>query len=708
MFRRLAIAAVLLATAALADAPPGQPAAADDDLPTAGLSATVRADRPVTTQPQSVGVLTRDDVRRNEGVFLDDTLNLIPGVRLESRTVSGGQRITIRGYGNGTNFNGTGYKAYLNGIPLTDAEGTTFLDDLDVSMLGRVEVIKGPASSLYGTGIGGVVRFSTLAPEPRKAQLTQEVIGGTPGLFRSNTRVESATDDSSFLANYGHQHSDGYRTHSLSNKDFALATAEYRPSSRQGISFLASYNHSFEQLAGQLTEAQYNARLNYAEPPYLANNGHVAIDSVRFGVAHKIQFLPSLANTTSAFASGYQLNQPFAVGLSDTLAINVGARTEFSGRIDGGAVSLLATAGSEIERTTAFKKSYGLTNGVAGAIRGDLQVISLQSNTFAQATAFLPAGFSVTGGASLNLVRYRIEDRLTNSANPGHLDQSGRKVFDPVVTPRLAVQKTFAGDHSAYAQVSQGYSAPGSGSVVIPQIGAVNKDLRAERGTLFEVGAKGSLTDERVAYEVAVFDLRVQDKLTPQAVTNSSGTVLYTVTTNAGSQNDVGLEAAARVGILKGGSGPVPLLQAFGAYTYSRFRYDGFKSDNNGNARTVSYDGNKVVGVPDHVFDVGVDAVSRWGVYGNTTLQVVRPTPLTYDNTQRASGYSLLNAKLGYRAALPEGFKLDLSFGVKNIADSTYFTMVFLNANYSGPAPAVYLPGPGRTVFGGVSLSKAL
>src|SRR4051794_12498394 len=154
--------------------------------------------RPVLTQPQSIGILTREDIRRNEGVFLDDTLNLIPGVRYESRTVSGGQRITIRGYGNSTNFNGTGYKAYLNGIPLTDAEGTTILDDVDFSMLGRVEVIKGPASSLYGTGIGGVVRFSSRVPEPSLTQVTQELIGGETSLFRSNTTFENGTDNSSF------------------------------------------------------------------------------------------------------------------------------------------------------------------------------------------------------------------------------------------------------------------------------------------------------------------------------------------------------------------------------------------------------------------------------------------------------------------------------------------------------------------------------
>jgi iron complex outermembrane receptor protein len=707
LFRALFVSIVLSASAAVAEDNPGQPAPADDGVVIPGLSATVHGEHSVLTQPQSIGVLTRADVRRNEGVFLDDTLNLIPGVRLESRTVSGGQRITIRGYGNATNFNGTGYKAYLNGIPITDAEGTTILDDLDVSMLGRVEVIKGPASSLYGSGIGGVVRFSTLVPEPHLTQFTQEVTGGSRGLFRSNTRVESGSDNATFVANYGHQHSDGYRQHDKSDKDYALLASDYRPSSRQEISFLASYNHSFDQLAGQLTEDQYRARADYAEPLYVANNGHVAIDSLRFGVAHKYQFVPWFGNTTSAFASGYQLNQPFAVGLTDNLTLNVGARTEFNGRIEGSWATLLATVGSEIERSTAFKKSYGLTNGVVGALRGDLQVISVQSNTFAQASVILPAELTLTAGASLNVVRYSISDRLANSANPTHLDQSGIKSFDPVITPRVALQKSFGPGLSVYGQVSQGYSAPGSGSVVIPQIGAVNKDLRPERGTLFEAGSKASFLDGRLGYEVAVFDLRVDDKLTSQAVTSSSGTVLYTVTTNAGSQNNLGLEAAAKLAIVKDESAPISLVQAFAAYTLSRFRYSNFKSDNNNNSKTVSYDGNKVVGVPDHVFDAGVDVVSKSGLYGNTTLQIVGSMPLTYDNTQRAKGYTLLNAKLGYRRDLPARFLLDLSLGLKNITNSTYYTMAFLNANYSGPPPNVYLPGPGAAVYGGLNLSKA-
>src|SRR4051812_3549981 len=281
LLSRLPAAFLLAAAAASAQGNPESPADSDASVsnPEFSEDVTVTGKRSVLRRPQSIGVLTREDLRRTDGVFLDDTLNLIPGVRYETRTVAGGQRITIRGYGNGTNFNGTGYKAYLNGIPITDAEGTTILDDVDVSMLGRVEVIKGPASSLYGSGIGGVVRFSTLMPDTSGGmEVTQELTGGQDGLFRSNTRFENGSDNAGLLANYGHQNSDGYRVHSSSNKDFVLLTGEYRASGKQSISYLASYNHSFDQLAGQLTEAQYEARENVAEPAYLANDGHVRLD----------------------------------------------------------------------------------------------------------------------------------------------------------------------------------------------------------------------------------------------------------------------------------------------------------------------------------------------------------------------------------------------------------------------------------------------
>jgi len=184
--------------------------------------------------------------------------------------------------------------------------------------------------------------------------------------------------------------------------------------------------------------------------------------------------------------------------------------------------------------------------------------------------------------------------------------------------------------------------------------------------------------------------------------------VLYTITTNAGAQTNLGVEAALKYALVKDANAPLSLLQGFAGYAFSRFRYDGFKSDNNGDARTIDYDGNEVVGVPAHIYDVGIDAETRWGVYGNATLQVVGAMPLTFDNAHRAKGYSLLDAKVGYRGELPAGFSLEGFVGLKNITDETWYTLVFLNASYAGPPPNVYLPGFGRTLYGGIHVSKAL
>ncbi len=658
-------------------------------------------------EPEAIGTVTRQELERSEGLFLEEAINLIPGVRLENRTLAGGQRITIRGYGNNTNFNGTGYKAYLNGIPLTDAEGITILDDIDVSTLGRIEVIRGPASSLYGAGVGGVVLMNTIPPERQGTRFTEEMIGGSDALLRTNTRLEHGTDTSSLLVNYGHQNLAGYRVHTQSRKDFVLLSADFDASERQSLSVYGAFNHSFEQLAGQLTQDRFLANENYAEPEYRANDAHVEIDSIRLGVSHHYEFHPAVSNVTTVYGTGYQLDQPFANGRTDNMALNFGGRTVFNLRAGGPSLSVAGKIGGDVQQTNSFKKSYNMPNGQLGALRGDLQVASLQASTFMQWDLFLPYELTLTAGASLDFVHYDIKDRLVAL---GHVDQSGVKDFTPIVVPRVALLKSFGQTASVYGQVSQGYSPPPSSSVVIPQTGMVNRDLQSERATLYELGTKGNLAQGRLWYELALFDMAVRDKLTSQAVTGDTGTVLYTVTVNAGRQQNRGLELGGRYAVISDKDSFVSLVQPFIGYTFSHFRYTDFKStDASGN--TFDYGGKKVVGVPEHAVNAGVDVGLRWGLYAYATYQYFDSIALTYDNTQQAKSYSLLSAKLGYRTALSSHFRLDVFAGGNNLLSNLYYTMVFLNAapGPGGSQPAVYLPGPySPTFYGGVNLSYSL
>lgn len=119
---------------------------------------------------QSTEIISEYEINRNNPAFIEQSLNTMAGVQVEKRTQLGGQRIVVRGYGNDQKFNNWGIKMYLNDIPLTGADGVTVLDDTNFGLIDCIEVIKGPAATLYGGGSGGAVRFY-IEPEKKRELL---------------------------------------------------------------------------------------------------------------------------------------------------------------------------------------------------------------------------------------------------------------------------------------------------------------------------------------------------------------------------------------------------------------------------------------------------------------------------------------------------------------------------------------------------------
>ncbi|MCC6316509.1 MAG: TonB-dependent receptor [Gemmatimonadaceae bacterium] len=671
------------------------------------VSITATRDAPSVRQPISVTSLSRPELTRGMGLFLDDVLNTVPGVRMERRTMSGGQRITIRGYGNRTNFDGTGYKAYLNGIPVTDAEGVTMLDDVDFATLGKVDVIRGPASSLYGAGIAGVVNLYTLRPERPGTTIEQETMAGADGLLRSDTRLGNVTSTSTYLMNYGHQTYDSYRIQSRSKKDHLTFLGDFRPSERRDVSVFLTYAHSYDQRAGQMDSAAFFNRQNVGEAPYLNNDGHVDMESVRAGVTHAYRVSDRLEPVVTAYFSGVNREDVFAVGLNPRSNQTFGARAVLNTRFVNGLHPVVGVTGVEYQKTDQFAKGYPYSNKVLGGITTDLETHSQQYSLFSQWQVSLPAAFTVTGGASLNFVEYALNDRLTNSANPTHRDVSGRQTYDPVMMPRLALHRMFGERQSVYVSWSKGFTPSTASDAVIAFTGEPNTGLKPERATQLELGTKGSLLGDRLSYQLALFRLGITDKLTSQSVFNDQGTQLYAYTVNAGDQRNTGLELAASYAVLSRTTGVLRQFRPWFSWASSDFEYTHFQSNNNNNAGTVSYDGKQVVGVPKTVWTLGADAMLAGGGYLTTTAEHRGDMPLTYDNVHWTPGYTVVNARAGLRRDVTPRVGIDAYLGVQNLTGELYYTMVFLNGNYSRPAPpAIYLPGPySAKTFMGLRLS---
>jgi len=239
--------------------------------------------------PGSIANLVTKDLERNNQIELQQSFNLLPGVRMEFRNINTGARIILRGYGNQNNNNGVGYKAYYNDVPLTEADGTTNLDDIDFATLGRIEVFRGPVSSVYGTGIGGVVNFLS-EKAPQGISVRQSFLTGSDNLFRTTSSVGVGNDKSNLLFNYGQQHTDGYRMHSGSKKDFWNLNAAFYNSVKSTISFFAYYTKSNDALSGQVDSLGLINHPDSADISYIKNDSHSELESVRMGVSQDYTF----------------------------------------------------------------------------------------------------------------------------------------------------------------------------------------------------------------------------------------------------------------------------------------------------------------------------------------------------------------------------------------------------------------------------------
>ncbi|HWB63911.1 MAG TPA: TonB-dependent receptor plug domain-containing protein, partial [Chitinophagales bacterium] len=322
---------------------------------------------------QSIGVLSRADLNRGTGLSLVDAIDLVPGVNMMARSPFGGQHIVIRGYyggGSGANSlpafntNGLGYQVTLNNIPLTDATGTTLMDDIDFSTLGKVEVIKGPQSTLYGSGIGGVVNLYTARPTPNTTEISQTAMGGSYGLWRTTTGLTTAGSNYDVALNYGHQNYNGFRPHDASRKDYVTFTGNYY-GKVQTLSAYFSYSHSYEELAGEQDAGElYRHSDSIIVPTYVTNNSHTLVESFRGGVTDDFKFSKHFSNQTTVFGSGRSSNMPFAKGVTDYSLINFGARTGFVYDQQFKNVGIHGIIGGSVIRTaqTVSGNSFGNAN----------------------------------------------------------------------------------------------------------------------------------------------------------------------------------------------------------------------------------------------------------------------------------------------------------------------------------------------------------
>ncbi len=680
------------------------------------LSGALDNNKKVLEKPVSVIKLEEKELKRGTGLYLDDAINAnVPGVTMNRRAVSSGQQFNIRGYGNGVgfrgannNFDGQGYKVYYNNIPLTDAEGITLLDDIDLGSVGSVDVIKGPAGSLYGFAIAGVVNLTTMRPANGETSLSEKVTVGSYGLARFTTQLQVGMEKSSLLLNYGHQISDGYLDHNASQKDFFNAVMDFHPSEKQTVSTYFGFSNSYDERGGELTIEQYETEDYSGNPRYIKNNAHSEVISFRAGLSHKYDFNNWLSNTTTIYGSGLNTNASSAGGWTDKNPLNYGTRVTFDLNFDlNEDFSLSGIAGLEFQEQRSQNISYAMVENpndpegynIIGNVRSNQYSKSKNKSLFTEWILKMPYDLSFTAGVGKSSQNLDLEDRAYNPTNGKPQKVSAN--YEDLFSPHVALNKIFNENVSVYASYSKGYKAPVSGNVIIGFTGELNTGLEAEQGNQFEIGTKGNLLNNTLHYELALFQAKFKNKFTSVAVPAGDGTTLFSYIANGGELNNKGVEALVKYSAYQSATGFFSNVSPYLNLAYSDFKYEDFifQTISDGNVVNNDYSGNDVAGVAPLVLNAGIDFNTNIGVYGTVNYAYRDKVPFTSDGVNVADSYGLLNAKLGYRSSFGH-FDIDAYAGADNITGEKYYIMLFLNQ-----LDDAYIPAPLDTVlYGGLNL----
>jgi iron complex outermembrane receptor protein len=643
-----------------------------------------------STRPDSV-------VRGETHTFVEQTLSLLPGVTVANRNnPSQDTRISIRGFGARSQFGARSIRIMRDGMPLTLPDGQTPIDYLDLESVARVEAIRGTASALYGNASGGVLDLRS--PEPPNVPLAVQARSwaGSSGLRRYTGLLAGSTGPFGYEGNIGRTESDGYRKFA----EQRLTNAFVRSTTAVGgtsLTFLGmGLDMPLAQNPGALSRAQFEADPTQADTLSVQKRARKEVHQVQLGVAASHALLGGelvgqvYGGTRSLFNP-----QTFAIVGIDRRQGGAGTRATIP--FASGSVTNRLSAGADAQWLNDARKNWAncdnltRTTATCPVVGTEQGLISLDQRELVSSIGpyvrdELEIGrYRATAGVRADRVRFELRDHYLADGR----DDSGIRTMS-AVSPMVGVAARLSPLHSVYANIGTAFETPTTTELGNQPDGTagLNRDLKPQYSTTFEVGAKG-LALTGVQYDVALFDSEIRDELIPYATPTSNARMFYR---NAGRTRRQGVELS-----LAGDAGPVTLATA---YTFSHFRFRDFQT------ATAQYAGNAIPGIPEQ--QIQGDATFHFKAGYLVAEGLAKSKVWANDaNAAAAPGFAVFNLRLGGTATFGRP-QLSPVIAVQNLFDRSYVGSVAINAaGASVDVTKFYEPAPRRTWYIGFSAATS-
>jgi len=585
--------------------------------------------------PVAVSVLNKKDLQRYNDESLVAPVNTIPGVKMDERS-PGSYRLSIRGNLLRSPFGVRNVKIYWDGIPFTDANGNTYLQQIGLNNIGKIEVIKGSGGSMYGAGTDGVILLTSAIAEKSERSISLNSFGGSYGLFASNLTYSYGSNNSNEILSISHLQSDGYRQQTGMRRDVADFTGSYVINDKRSINTNIFYSDLYYQTPGGLTLAQMAANPRQARPSTPTIPGAIAQDATVYvktfyaGLSHNYQFSSSWSNTTSIYTSDTRFSNPAIRNYERRSEQGVGGRTvmQYQDRF------LKLNFGGEYQYTYTNTRTFGNKSGQIDTLQDDQEIDASIYNIFAQADISLAEDIIVNAGLSYNNYHYGFLQVNTLPASKISRD------FNPELVPRISILKKIGANYSIYVTVSKGFSPPSIAEVVATD-GIFNKTLNAEDGKNYELGVRGDIIKNKLSIDASAYLSGLNNTIVSR--TDSTGAQHFV---NEGKTDQKGVEAAVSYYPIHYDDHLFQTVKLWCSYTYIYARFKDYISDG------VDYSGNKLPGTAPNVFILGADINTKPGIYGNFTYNYTDRIALNDANKFFASQYNLLSGRVGFKAKL--------------------------------------------------------
>jgi len=662
---------------------------------TTALSEVILIGSPIQNTMQktasSVGLISAKEISQTDGVILTPLLNKTAGVYMQQGTLNT-NRITIRGIGARSQFSTNRVKAYFEEIPLSTGEGETTLEDIDLSVLNKIEIIKGPNSSSFGAGLGGVINLFGNQSSKENSFVKSSTTVGSFGLIKNSFSGQITNSKTNLYANYSNLQSDGFRANSSYDRQSINLFGKHQLSEKGKLNFIGIATRLKAYIPSSINQTDFDNSPEIAASNWAAAQGFESYDKLLLGIGYDHQFSEKWNWNSNLFSNFKKAYEPRPFDILEDNIMNFGVRSKLNYTDKLFSLPTKMSLGTELFRekyTFSLYENLYQTQPNQGSIQGDKFSDASQNrnyvNFFWQMEMQLSSKLNLESGLAFNQTNYTQKDEFQIDENTKE-----KYSFDAILSPRIGLSYELSKGKNIYTSVSKGFSHPTVAETLTPE-GQLNPNILPEIGINYEIGFKGNFLKNKIYTEVNLYVTTIQNLLVARRVAEDQ----Y-VGINAGESLHQGIEFLINGKII---STEKIQLNAYISGSLNHFEFIDFINNDN------DFSGNQLPSVPEFQWNFGLDFTAKSFTF-STSYRTVGKMFLNDANSLSSQPYQLLDINTNYTFSIWKNLKVNLQFGIQNSLDEKYAASVLPNAvGFGNAAPRYFYPGNPRNYYGGINLT---